>query len=576
MLSSAAGLVNRCNSLTVEVENNCLACGNLNFSSYYDRKIVCVVCKSSLKLCKSCYLNSSGSRLANGTVSLKLISVCYVVGSEVLSIFAIECTTGNVYVTTGIYIVVAILVSICTAGNIIGRTTLCANTTYECTAGNFIDCSVLSIKKIAGRCIYYINCKFTAININCGSTCSHNSGVTAIIVVKTTAIDSNVRIPSINGMTTGIAVSDITIVDGKSSTGVINTICNGCTGRSTASCRADSHRCTGLVIKRITTYGSKGTAIDINHAVIEDCSAAICTLSIVDTTFNGHSAMVVNTTSRNRTVTLGILKSKSTIVIKSIRSSENAIFHSNSLTVEVENNCLTCGNLNHRSYYDRKIVCVVCKSSLKLCKSSYVNLSLGRNVVGIFLTALTLTFYEVVCMRSLNGYVNCCACKSNGYGAAGGSYRVGLVSTGICSTPIVVASNLELICTCCNVGVNLSVNTVSKGHIVSSVAGIPLCSKMCARTCNCEGCLNITSCAKVSGIECVTESGNYGVAAINTLLCCCTSSCRTQICMRTCRAVCAPCSCALIPSTFLNCITVGSSVVNKVRSLIPLVVPIIS
>lgn len=79
-----------------------------------------------------------------------------------------------------------------------------------------------------------------------------------------------------------------------------------------------------------------------------------------------------------------------------------------------------------------------------------------------------------------------------------------------------VTYNLECIRACRNVLVYLSVYAVSIGHIVSCVACIPFCTKMSAAACYGEGSLTVTSCAKVACVVAVSESGNYGVAAIVT------------------------------------------------------------
>ena len=50
----------------------------------------------------------------------------------------------------------------------------------------------------------------------------------------------------------------------------------------------------------------------------------------------------------------------------------------------------------------------------------------------------------------------------------------GLISAGISGTPVVVASNLELICTCRNVLIYLSVYAVSESHIVIGISGAPI------------------------------------------------------------------------------------------------------
>ena len=139
-----------------------------------------------------------------------------------------------------------------------------------------------------------------------------------------------------------------------------------------------------------------------------------------------------------------------------------------------------------------------------------------------------------------------------------------------------VTSNLKQIRSCCNIGVYLSINTVSKGHIICSITGIPFGTKV--RTCTCygEGCLAVASCAKVICIIGVTESRNYRVTTLCTNLIGCTGCLRTGNVI-TCRAKSAPCSTAIVPSIFLNGIVIRTTCRNnKVSCLIPLIVPVVS
>ena len=108
--------------------------------------------------------------------------------------------------------------------------------------------------------------------------------------------------------------------------------------------------------------------------------------------------------------------------------------------------------------------------------------------------------------------------ESNGNGATILGNGIRLVICRISSTPIVVTYNLECVRACRNVLIYLSIYAVCIGHIVSCVACIPLCTKMRAATCYCEGSLGITSCAKMACVEAMSESGNYRNAAIITYL----------------------------------------------------------
>ena len=178
---------------------------------------------------------------------------------------------------------------------------------------------------------------------------------------------------------------------------------------------------------------------------------------------------------------------------------------------------------------------------------------------------------------SFNCNCNCSALKSDSDSATSCSYGKTLVRTGISSAPAVVASNLKLVCTCCNVLIYLSIYAVSEGHIVCCITCIPFSAKVSACTCYCEGSLSVTSCAKVSCVIIMSKSGNYGIATVITYLIGSTCSCRAEICVRTSGIKGAPCSAATIPSTFLNGIMVSTvSRDGKVCCLIPFVIPVVS
>ena len=180
-----------------------------------------------------------------------------------------------------------------------------------------------------------------------------------------------------------------------------------------------------------------------------------------------------------------------------------------------------------------------------------------------------------------NGKLNCncnvSTLKGNNNCTTSYVNLVSLICAGIFSTPSVVTYNLEEIRACCNVLIYLSIYAVSEGHIVSCVAGIPLCTEMSACTCYCEGSLCAASCAKMRGIVGMSKSGNYGIAAIKTYLICSTGCRGAEICVGTGRTECAPGSATLIPCAFLNAIMVGTISRNsKICCLVPFVVPVIS
>ena len=215
------------------------------------------------------------------------------------------------------------------------------------------------------------------------------------------------------------------------------------------------------------------------------------------------------------------------------------------------------------------------------CRSLSLYVYDGMSCIGIgLLEALhtyLITGIEVgMYVRSINGNSYCSALKGNGYGAAGGSNGVSLISGRICSTPIVVTSNLKLIRACRNVGVYLGVNTVSICHVVCSILGSPLSAHMCTGACNSKGRLLITSGAKVSRVVCMSKSAGN----LLTTLCAKLSSCT---CSRSTTFVGAsgihgsPCSATLIPGTIFNGEMVSTVSGNgKVSSLIPLIVPVVS
>ena len=156
-------------------------------------------------------------------------------------------------------------------------------------------------------------------------------------------------------------------------------------------------------------------------------------------------------------------------------------------------------------------------------------------------------------------------------------HGISFISAGISSTPVVVTSNLKHVITFLNVLIYLSIYAVSIGHIVCCVACIPLSTKMSAATCNCEGSLCITSCAKVAGVESMSKSGNYGILTIKTHLRGSTCCSRTEIGMSAGGTECTPGSAALIPRACLNGIMVSTTGRNnKVSCLVPFVVPVVS
>ena len=140
-----------------------------------------------------------------------------------------------------------------------------------------------------------------------------------------------------------------------------------------------------------------------------------------------------------------------------------------------------------------------------------------------------------------------------------------------------IANNLELIRACCNVSIYLSISTVSIGHIVCGVTGIPISTHMCTRASHGEGSLLIASGAKVRSIESVTESRNYGVLTIKADLRSSTGCFLTKIGVQAGRTEGRPGSAAAIPSTFLNGVVVCTGGRDgKVFCLVPLIVPDIS
>ena len=221
-------------------------------------------------------------------------------------------------------------------------------------------------------------------------------------------------------------------------------------------------------------------------------------------------------------------------------------------------------------------VTVLVANSLCRCYVLYVVSSLSVNKLAAGCAVSVTLVGELVNVRNLNGNCNGSALESNCYGAAGLSYGVVLVSRRICSAPIVVTYYLELVGACCNVGVNLSVNTVSIGHIVCGIGGIPLLAKVCAAACYGKGSLLAASGAVVSAVKAVTECGNYRVATIETNLSGCTGCCITKIGVHTGRTECAPGSATAVPGALLNGIVISSTSRNsKICSLVPLVVPVV-
>ena len=76
--------------------------------------------------------------------------------------------------------------------------------------------------------------------------------------------------------------------------------------------------------------------------------------------------------------------------------------------------------------------------------------------------------------RRFNVNCNGSTLESDSNSASGFSNSKALVRSRISSTPVVVTSNLKLVCTCCNVLIYLSIYAVSISHIVSCVACIPV------------------------------------------------------------------------------------------------------
>ena len=154
--------------------------------------------------------------------------------------------------------------------------------------------------------------------------------------------------------------------------------------------------------------------------------------------------------------------------------------------------------------------------------------------------------------------------KSNGYGSTVSSYGISKVSFRICSGPFVVASNLKKIRACFNIAVYLSIYAVFIGHIVCSIAGIPLCAKVSTVTCNGKGSLTVTSGTHVLCIIVVSESRNYRVTASITSLSSCTGCRGTKAGVCTGVAIGAPGSATLIPCVFCYGVAVACTVINKV------------
>ena len=211
----------------------------------------------------------------------------------------------------------------------------------------------------------------------------------------------------------------------------------------------------------------------------------------------------------------------------------------------------------------------------------------GSNCYNLF-AIVTYLIFCTGCLRTailvrtfgngkFNLNVNGSALEGNSNCTTGYINLISLICAGIFSTPSVVTNNLECIISCCNVFIYLSVYAVSEGHIVSCVAGIPLCAEMCTATCYCEGSLCVASCAEMRSVVTVSKCGNYGIAAIKTYLICSTGCRGAEICVGTGRTECAPGSATLIPCAFLNAIMVGTISRNsKICCLVPFVVPVIS
>ena len=90
--------------------------------------------------------------------------------------------------------------------------------------------------------------------------------------------------------------------------------------------------------------------------------------------------------------------------------------------------------------------------------------------------------------------------KSNGYSATCGSNGIKIVTIFISTigitignAPLVLANALERIRACSYIGVNLSIYTVRIGHIVGSIAGIPLGTEVSTVTRNGKCSLTATS-----------------------------------------------------------------------------------
>ena len=76
--------------------------------------------------------------------------------------------------------------------------------------------------------------------------------------------------------------------------------------------------------------------------------------------------------------------------------------------------------------------------------------------------------------REFNLNVNGSALEGNSNCAASYVNLEGLILTRISCTPVVVTSNLKLVCTCCNVLIYLSIYAVSESHIVLGISGAPI------------------------------------------------------------------------------------------------------